>query len=230
LSTIVDGATLTRAVPWQVRAKTSGDDPVDEVAFLIDGKKRWVESNPPYFFDDDGQVLAPWLLGNGPHVLTAHVTTVKGSAADITAHVTVHASVAANKQIAGTYHRLVTKDDVKRVQPYRVPSKGAFGETPPPGRWTLQIKATGEIVGVDPHDNNAEKPFVEPYSLRESSLTLWGPAVWRQPNPDEPNLFCEPEKASEYAWKSSGSSLTITNVEKTCADRDIVFVGTWTRT
>ena len=227
-STIADGTTLTKAVPWRVSAKPVGDDIVEEVAFLIDGKKRWVERESPYVFDDDQQVLPPWLLGNGPHVLVAHVTTVNGAAADSTAHVTVHAPLAANKQIAGTYHRVVSRADIKRVQPYRIPSKGAFGEIPPPGRWTLRIKPNGEIVGVDPKNDTAN-PFVEPYSLHGSRLTLHGPAVWRQPNPDEPNLFCDPEKGSDYVWRKSGPSLTIKNVRKTCADRDIVFVGTWTR-
>lgn len=227
-SSIADGATLTRAVPWRVSAKPVGDDLVDEVDFLIDGKKKWVEREAPYFFDDDHQLLAPWLLGNGAHVLVARVTTADGATADSTAHVTVHASLAANKRIAGTYHRVVTKADAKRVQPYRIPSKGAFGETPPPGRWMLRIKANGEIVGVDPKEDTAN-PFVEPYSLRGSRLTLYGPGVWRQPNPDQPNLFCEPEKPSDYVWHVSGSTLTIKNVQKTCADRDIVFVGRWSR-
>lgn len=227
-STIADGMTLTKAVPWRVAAKPVGDDLVDEVDFVIDGKKRWAERESPYVFNDDQQVLAPWLLGNGPHVLVTHVTTADGAAAERTAHVTVDASLAANKQIAGTYHRMVTKADAKRVAPYRIPSKGAFGEIPPPGRWTLHIKPNGEIVGVDPKNDTAN-PFVEPYSLDGSKLTLYGPAVWRQPNPDEPNLFCDPEKRSDYVWQKSGSSLTIKNIQKACADRDIVFVGTWTR-
>src|SRR3954451_996683 len=227
-STIGDGTALTKAVPWQVNAKPVGDDSVEEVTYLVDGKKKWVERESPYFFNDDHQLLAPWLLGNGPHALVAHVKTINGAAADITAHVTVHVPLAANKQIAGTYHRTVTKADAKRVHPYRIPSKGAFGEIPLPGRWTLDIKPNGEIIGVDPEGDTA-KPFVEPYSLRGSRMTLYGPAVWRQPNPDDPNLFCMPEKSSDYVWHLSGSSLAIRNVQKKCADRDIVFVGTWTR-
>src|SRR4051812_42404281 len=226
-SSISDGATLTRAVTWRVGVQPAGDDVAEEVEFLVDGKKTWVERESPYVFNDDGQVLAPWLLGNGPHTLVARVKT-GGGATDSTAHVTVHTSLAANKQITGTYHRVVTKADVKRVQPYRIPSKGAFGEIPPLGRWTLRIKPNGEIVGVDPKNGTAS-PFIEPYSLDGSKLTLYGPAVWRQPNPDEPNLFCDPEKRSDYVWHRSGPSLAITNVQKTCADRDIVFVGTWIR-
>lgn len=226
--TIADHSPLTRAVPWQVMAKAAGDDFVSEVDYLVDGKTMWVEHNAPYFFDDDHQVLAPWLLGEGTHVLTAHVVTVDGATADVTAHVGVRMNVAADKQIAGTYHRLVTRADQRRTEAYRVPSKGAFGEESPTGRWTLHVKANGEIVGVDP-TGNEKNPFVEPFTLTGSSMTLYGPAVWRQPNPDEPNLFCEPEKAGHYTWSLDGSSLTITAKDKVCADRDIVFVGTWTR-
>jgi hypothetical protein len=51
--------------------------------------------------------------------------------------------------------------------------------------------------------------------------------VWRQPNPQSPNLFCEPETPSDYTWPLSGSTLTIRNKQQACADRDIVFVGRW---
>ncbi|MFN2594891.1 MAG: hypothetical protein ABR579_08395 [Actinomycetota bacterium] len=227
--TIADGATLTKAVHWQVKAKPAADDAIQAVEFLIDGNRKWVEENPPYSFDEDFQFLPPWLLGNGHHVLTAHVITSEGASADATAHIRVDVDLSKDKMIAGTYRRLVTKADQKRVASYRVPAKGAFGEQSPTGRWTIQVKKNGEIIGVDPKGDTSS-PFVEPYTLDGSKLTLYGPAVWRQPHPDPANLFCEPEKASDYTWSLSGSSLTIKNIQKACADRDIVFVGTWTRT
>lgn len=72
-------------------------------------------------------------------------------------------------------------------------------------------------------------PFIEPFTLSGSSMRLYGPAVWRQPDPESPNLFCEPEAPSDYAWSLTGTSLTNANVQRVCADRDIVLVGTWTR-
>ena len=87
--TIADRSTLTHAEPWQVTATTADSDSVRQVDFLIDGRTVWVEREPPYFFDDDHQVLPPWLLGAGDHVLTAHVRTVAGAEGDATAHVTV---------------------------------------------------------------------------------------------------------------------------------------------
>jgi hypothetical protein len=225
---IADHARLTHAVAWQVMVNTASDDAVQEVDFLVDGTQKWIENQPPYFFDDDDQVLTPWLLGEGKHVLTAHVVTLDGASADATANVTVRVDVSRNRIIAGTYRRRVTPADQRRVESYRVPSKGAFGNVSPTGTWTLHIGANGEIVGVDP-SGDASNPFVEPFTLTASSMRLYGPAIWRQPNPDEPSLFCEPEQPSDYTWSVSGDSLTIRNVQKVCADRDIVFVGTWTK-
>jgi hypothetical protein len=226
--TIADGSTLARAVPWQGMARPAAGDFISEVEFLVDGKRLWVENNPPYVFDGDDQLLPPWLLGGGDHVLSVHVKTAKGAVADATANVTVNVRRAAEKRIVGTYRRVVTRADQQRVQPYRLPSKGAFGETSPTGRWTLHITNDGEIVGVDP-SGDAANPFIEPYSVSGSILTLYGPAVWRQPHPEAPNLFCEPEKPSDYVWSLRGSTLTIRNKQQTCADRDIVFVGIWTK-
>jgi len=228
--TISDGATLTHAVPWEVKVEPVGDDIAERVDFLIDGKMLWHEENTPFFFDDDHELLPPWLLGKGSHVLTAHVLTASGATADAVAHVTVDVDLTANKAIAGRYQRVVTKADQHRVMPYRVPAKGAFGELSPSGKWTIQIKPGGEIFGTDPL-GKSDGTFVEPYTLRGSSMRLYGAAVWRQPGLDRTgaNKFCEPESASDYTWHLSGSSLTISNVQKACADRDIVFVGTWTR-
>ncbi len=225
---IHDGDVLTAAVPWQVQADPAASDSVVEVDFLIDGEQRWVERTPPYFFDDDDQVLPPWLLGDGRHNLVVRVRTTGGANAKVVAHVTVRADLARNKVIAGTYHRVVTKADVRRALPYRVASKGAFGDIPPAGRWTLQVEPDGRILGVDPAGDTSAA-FVEPYTLTGSTMRLYGPAVWSQPNPDTPSLFCEPERPSDYTWHLSGSSLTLTPIQKVCADRDIVFVGTWTR-
>jgi hypothetical protein len=226
--TIADRATLTKALPWQVTANALGNDLVSEVDFVVDGKKLWVEQSPPYFFDDDHQLLTPWLLGAGAHVLTAHVVTVNGATADATAHVTVRANLAANAAIAGTYARIVTAADQRRVASYRIPSKGAFGDELPTGKWTIVIKPNGEILTYDPGLNHSN-PGVEPFTLSGSTMRLYGSAVWAQDNPGDASKFCEPEAASDYRVSTSGSSLMIANVEKACADRDILFVGTWTK-
>jgi hypothetical protein len=226
--TITDGTQLTRAVPWQVTVQPAGTDVVQEVDFLIDGTQRWVEREAPYFFDDDEQVLPPWLLGAGSHVLAAHVVMTGGATADVTAQVDVRVEKTSVGKIAGSYHRVVTKADQRRVASYRIESKGAFGNIPPVGRWKIDIKPEGEIVGVDP-TGDTTAAFVEPFTLSGSVLMLYGPAVWRQTDPENPSLFCEPELPGRYTWSLSGSMLTINTDQKVCADRDIVMVGTWQR-
>jgi len=226
--TITDGARLTRAVPWQVTVQPVATDVVREVDFLIDGTQRWVEREAPYFFDDDEQVLPPWLLGAGSHVLAAHVVTTGGATTDVTAHVDVRVGKKPAGMIAGSYHRVVTKGDQRRVASYRIESKGAFGDVSPTGRWRIDIKPEGEIVGVDP-SGDTTAPFVEPFTLSGSELTLYGPALWRQPDPENPSLFCQPERPGRYTWSLSGSMLTIKTDQEVCADRDIVMVGTWQR-
>lgn len=67
---------------------------------------------------------------------------------------------------------------------------------------------------MDP-SGDAANPFVEPFSVSGSIMTLYGPAVWRQPHPESPNLFCEPETPSDYMWSLSGSTLTIRNGQPT---------------
>lgn len=227
--TIDDGSRLVHAVPWEVTATTGSSDSIRQVDFLVDGKTLWVEHEAPYVFDDDQQVLPPWLLGAGEHVLTARVRTVAGATGEATARVTVQVDrTAASRLVVGTYSRVVTVVDQRRTAPYRLQSKGAFGEVSATGRWLLHIKPDGEIVGVDPTGDETS-PFVEPFTINGSTLTLYGPAVWRQPNPAVPSLFCEPETVTDYTWSVSGSSLTLTNNQEACADRDTVFVGTWTR-
>lgn len=227
---IDDRATLTRAVPWRVTVKAASDDIAQRVDFIVDGKTLWQEENSPYFFDDDHELLPPWLLGNGKHTLTAHVLTVNGATADAVAHVTVNVDLSGNKAVAGQYERVVTKADQHRAEPYRVGAKGAFGEESPTGKWSINVKPNGEIFGFDPR-GSSDGYFVEPFTVHGSSMRLYGAAVWRQPRLAQTgaNKFCEPEAASDYTWQLSGSSLTINNVQKACADRDIVFVGTWTK-
>jgi hypothetical protein len=92
----------------------------------------------------------------------------------------------------------------------------------------MTVKPTGEIIGVDP-TGDADAAFVEPFTVDGSRVTLYGPAVWRQPDPENPSKFCEPERPGTYTWSRSGTTLTITTEQEVCADRDILLVGTWQR-
>jgi hypothetical protein len=224
--TIADGAVLSQAVTWEAKPAMSDSDPISKVEFSIDGKVRWTEENEPYVFDDDGQVLAPWLLGNGTHVLSVHAVALSGAEGTATAHVTVRADTTANAALTGSYHRTVTAEDQKRVMSYRTADKGAFGEVSATGEWTIKILPDGRIEGrivTEP-----DSLFVTPFTVKGNRLTLYGTAVWLEPNPAKPDKFCEPEGPSEYLWQRKGATVKISSLQQVCADRDIVFVGTWT--
>jgi hypothetical protein len=228
-SSITSGQRLTAALAWTATPTTTAADPVQDVRFLVDGKVLWTERNSPYVFDDDGELLAPWLLGNGPHELAVVLTTLGGKHATATASVTVAVDTSANAALAGTYQRQVTTADGARTAPYRTPDKGAFGESTPPGLWIIKVLPTGMVLGDEAKDQ-MKQPFVEPFTVSGSRLTLYGPAVWKQADGTQPNLFCEPERPSTYRWSLSGTKLVLSAVDKVCADRDTLFVGTWTRT
>jgi hypothetical protein len=195
------------------------------VEFSIDGKLRWTEKNEPYVFDDDGQLLPPWLLGNGRHVLAVHAVASSGAEGTATAHVTVRTNTSQDAALAGSYRRQVTAADLQRTTVYRTAALGAFGERPPVGTYTLQVTANGRLQGSYP----VPDPFVEPFTVSGDKLRMYGAAVWAQPDPSKPNLFCEPEQPSDYTWRRTATTLVLTPVQHVCADRDTVMVGTWTR-
>ncbi len=79
-SSLADGP-LTGAVDWTARVSGPTDVPIDHVEFLLDGKVAWIEHNPPYTFNDDGNVLMPWVLAPGTHQLAINAVTASGVAA-----------------------------------------------------------------------------------------------------------------------------------------------------
>jgi hypothetical protein len=54
---------------------------VQEVDFLVDGKKLWVEHNPPYTYGDDGNYLVTSFLAPGTHRFTVKAVSTRGTSA-----------------------------------------------------------------------------------------------------------------------------------------------------
>jgi hypothetical protein len=212
---------------WHGTAGADAGAPVDHVDFLIDGTVRWTEHQAPYQFNDGGP-FAPWPLGAGRHTLSIRATSVGGKTAETSASVVVEVVRGRAALRPGRYERTVSEADVRRVAGYRDAAHGAFGEVSPTGRWALQVRKDGVIVLGYPADQGADWSYF-PYETRGDRLTLEGPAVWLQPHPDEPSLFCEPDPPATYRWTTRGTELTIAAITPTCADRDEVLLGTWRR-
>ena len=89
-SSITDGAVLQDPTAWTAQAVgLPTHDSVKAVEFIIDGRVRWIEHIPPYFFNDDHNHLYPWVLGAGQHRLGVRLITATGMSAGTSAELTV---------------------------------------------------------------------------------------------------------------------------------------------
>jgi hypothetical protein len=104
---------------------------------------------------------------------------------------------------------------------------GAFGDETPTGPWSMQVRPDGVILLDQVPHPSGNDAFVMPYLASGHRFVAYPSAGWLQPHPDRDNNFCDPEAASNYQWSASGRTLTVAGVDKACADRDIVLVGTW---
>jgi len=226
-SSIDSGAVLARPLVWRAAVSPGSDVVVEHVDFLIDGQLRWTEQQEPYEFND-GRLFAPWPLGAGSHTLSVRAVTSTGLSAQTASTVTVKTDRRAAALPAGRYYRSVTNADVRRVSGYRDAAHGAFGEVTTVGRWVMRVRADGVIV-LDVVPAGEYDGFYLPYLSQGGRLTLYGPAVWLQPHPDQSSLFCDPEPPASYRLAEDGQRLTVTPIGHTCADRDTAPVGTWRR-
>ena len=220
-SSITDGSALAQAVAWT--ATTSAPATTSRVEFLIDGVLSWTELRAPWVFNDDPGVLHPWLLGVGPHVLTVRAFTFRQDPAEATANVTVTSGAEIPVALVGTFTRMVSAEDVARTQPQRPPADK--GLSLPAGVWTARFQPDGSIVLDDPNGSGITEAM---RGTDDGVLSLEGSVSWRE-SKDRQGFFCEPEPTGQYRWSVSGSALVIDGGQQQCADRDSVFVGSWTR-
>jgi hypothetical protein len=151
-SSLANDETLRKPTTWSV---TVHGAPVDHVDFFIDGRKRWTENNPPYFFNDDDQFLEPWLLSPGKHVLSAQATAATGETAVATDNVQMGPAPVAPRELAGTFTRTVTQSDLDRTA--KDPGRQADASLPP-GDWTMKLDH-GLFTFDDPNGSGGGEAF-----------------------------------------------------------------------
>jgi hypothetical protein len=212
-STLKSGMVLTKPLPWTAVVRGPA---VTQVEFLIDGKSLWTEKNAPYVFNDDEELLVPWLLAPGDHELIARATSADGQTGEAVASVTTPAASALPSGLVGTFTRSVTQGDIDRTA--QGPGRGA--DVAPPGKWVMHLKR-GLLTFDDPFGSGGG----EAISATGGTLQMFGPPNWLLPE-DRRGEFCRHEPPVAFAWKTSGSMLQISGGGN-CADRDAVFVGTW---
>ena len=217
-STIGDGAHLSRVVTWRAEVEPARD--VTTVDFIVDGRRLWEEQKPPYVFNDDHQLLAPWLLGNGKHTLEVRAAAGGGETARSVAHVTVTKLPTIHVGLVGVFSRTVTPKDFARESAMRGYDPDAL---PPSGRWKMHINSQG-LISFDDPEGTGQKEIL---TTTDSTMTVFGPASWLAPE-DRHGGFCEPAPIDRtYRWELSGTTLTIRGGSN-CPQRVGVLDGEWT--
>ena len=136
-STLDGRSALPHRIRWQAFPGVPATD-VSEVDFLIDGKLRWVENNPPYFYGSNygsnlnyqGNYLVTSFLKPGIHRFTVTIVAVGGKTASDMVTATVPVAPAPPAALAGTWRTFQRQ--------------GAAGSgSPPTGYWRLVISKVG---------------------------------------------------------------------------------------
>jgi DNA-binding SARP family transcriptional activator len=237
----LDGLTV---LPQRMRWVVHPDVPasaVREVDYIIDGKLRWVEHYPPYYYGADdnganpGYLFTTWLTP-GEHVFTAHVVS---SANDKSPTDVVTARVLPAPEppaaLAGTWTRTVTKQDQAKSSP----AFGANGanNVPPAGVWHLVFDRIGAWE-LDP----VHTGLVTAYKVVADVLFAYAPismAPCIQDGPCGITRFGHHHIGGRdcnyagpfgtYRWSVSGAKLTLTAIHEPCGQRRAIWEGTWTR-
>jgi len=235
----LDGKTvLPQRTRWVVHPDVP-DSAVREVDFIIDGKLRWVERIPPYYFGGDengtnpGYLITTWLTA-GEHVFTSHVVSAGGKAATDVVTARVQPAPRPPAALGGTWTRTVTKQDQAKSTP--VFGVGV-GNVPPAGVWRLVFDRTGaweldpRKTGIVNEDNVvADVVFAyAPISMAPCS-DHGACGVKRFGHHDIGGRDCNAAGPfGSYRWSVSGARLTLTAIHEPCGQRRAVWEGTWTR-
>jgi hypothetical protein len=205
---------------------------IKEVDFLIDGKLRWIERYSPYNYGSDdshghlGFLITTWLTP-GVHRFTARAVPYAGRTASHTSVARVLPAPTPPAELAGTWTRNVTAEDV---------AKATSGEGPLPGVWKLVFDGVGAWV-LDPLGSGV----VEQYEATPTGIHAYAPiqmapfsdgkgGIARFGHRGIGGTVCNYDGPSgSWTWLVSGDQLTLTPIKEACGDRRAIWEGTWTR-
>ena len=224
---------------WIAHPNVAASD-VSEVDYLIDGKLHWVEHTAPYTYGGDdgkghlGYLFTSWLTP-GLHTFTARVKATGGQTATDTVHARVLPSPAPPASLAGTWTRVLTKQDTAKSDP-----KYGTDNVPPTGKWRLVIDRVG-IWELDPLGTG----IVQAYATSGDTLHAYAPimTVPKKASGDPGDIKkygnrvdtgggidCdESGPFGTYRWSVTDNQLTLTALHEPCGQRRAIYEGTWTR-
>jgi hypothetical protein len=226
VSSTLDGKrVLPLRLRWIAYSKLRPSN-VSRVHFLIDGKLRWIEHEPPYNYGSDdlkghlGFLITTWLTP-GKHRFTARVTDRHGRRATDTVTARVLPAPAPPAALAGAWSRTVTPEDTEKSGP----------GPPPPGRWKLIFDRVG-AWHIDPDDGGVVNQYAAlpgvidvfaPITMAPKGISRFGAHGFACCDCREDGPF------GSYSWSVSGNELTLNARHEGCPNRRAIWEGVWTR-
>ena len=222
-STLDRRSVLPERVHWVARTNLTSTH-IRKVDFLIDGKLRWTESNPPYEYGGDGSWLVTTWLKPGEHTFTTRLTEANGSRLSERVRARTQPPPAVPAGLSGRWTRVF---------------KGS--SSTPPGKWTATINATGWRI-ADPLGGSNYIDVVYPRAgILRARGGIWtrNPTAAEEANNgahvQEGNGWCSDTNATDtYRYSLNGDALTLTLIGsehcgKAGDGEAAVWAGTWTR-
>ena len=207
-STLEGKQVLPHRIRWTGRPNLPAAQ-ISVVEFLIDGKVRWDEGNPPYTYGDDTNWLVTSWLSPGRHSFTVRAKAKDGRVALQKTTARVLPAPAPPAELVGAW-------------------KHAFG-----GTWVLKIDQTGWKIR-DPAGLGA---FIDIAYFAGGTLQARG-GIFTTPNSRfEGNGWCRDLNAPvNYRWAVSADTLTLTHYgPDRCTDsgesmkQHYAWNGDWTK-
>jgi hypothetical protein len=194
---------------------------VKSVSFSIDGRLAWVEHNAPYVFADDGNWLVTTVLNPGRHVFRTTLLTKDGQRSSDTVTARVLPAPTPPGELAGTWSRTATKDDLKKC------TTAAESGCPPTGNWKITIGSRGWA----PTDPQGNRGLFDVIYLGNGRVQL-RPTIEYPPFPNINNGgWCsDTDPLSTWTTTVDLSARTLTlqpEHSDPCGDRAAILEGTW---
>ena len=221
-SSITDGATLAAAVQWDAQVAGTPPGGLDRVEFLIDGHVRWIEHNPPFVFNNDGNYLYPYLLGRGHHQLVVRAVSTSTEEATATAGVQV-------TQSTPNIPRPLRRSWKHHVSRSTIQHGSLPGDPPlPAGVYRLKLGADG-VVAASPPPGPAP-PLDGAFTATPGGRIDFGGSLnWLTAQSSADGICHGTASFSRYRWKIRRRAMVLKVVKDPCHLRAAILAGRWTR-
>lgn len=233
MTTTLDGR---RVLPVRTRWIASTSLPAAEVrrvAFLIDGRVRWLSTRPPFNYgspdggDETGFLITTW-LSPGTHRFVARATAVNGTTASATTIARVQRSPDPPRELRGRWMRIVSQSDLAKSDP-------RWGGSPPPGRWTLIFDHIG-LYHLGPGGGGVVDEFtaarhtLEVFAPIQQSPFVGGHSGTRRFGGEIGGDDCSfAGPFGTYRRRVEGRSLVLSAFREGCGQRRAILDGRWRR-